>query len=394
MKIGIVTYVRTATCNYGAELQCFALQYVLNQKGYDTEVINIHRVLPGNGKFTQMVKKAVKSRFEKMNFINASVSVAMLILSVCKDKYYNKKNHTIFLRKKEIFDNFFFRYIKHSDNEYYPNDLDTADLPYDVYIAGSDQIWNYNNSDRIDVFFLMFASKYKVKKISYAASFSVQSIPAEYRSLYNKWINNIDFLSVREIEGVSIIKQITGRQAELVCDPTLLLDKSTWKNVFENIQIPIRQERYLIIYTMSRSNKVFKIAKEIAKKLGIINIYSIKMNLRPNKDKDIKELQYVSPQQWVGLIMNADYVVTDSFHGTAFSINFNKPFTVVQNPISNLNSRVNTILSLLNLKDRIILNDVHTLPEFNLNIDYSRINPILDVWRKKSFDFLINSIKA
>ncbi|MDM8240786.1 polysaccharide pyruvyl transferase family protein [Phocaeicola barnesiae] len=394
MKIGIVTYVRTATCNYGAELQCFALQYILNKNGYDTEVLNLHRVLPSNSRFTQTVKKAIKTRLKHMNIFRASISIAALVLSVCKDKYYNKKNHSIFLRKKEIFDDFFFNYIKHSEKEYYPNDLDTANLSYDTYIAGSDQIWNYNNSDRVDVFFLMFANRFKAKKISYAASFSVSSIPEEYKKKYKQWINNIDFLSVRESEGISIIKEITGKQAKLVCDPTLLLDKEAWKNIFKDIQLPIKQEKYLLIYTMSRSNKVYQIAKEIAQRLGNIKIYSIKMNLHPNANKDINELQFISPQQWVGLIMNAAYVVTDSFHGTAFSINFNKPFTVVQNPMSNLNSRVNTILSFLNLKDRIILNNTIKLPEFNLNIDYSKINQTVNAWREDSFIFLTNAINS
>lgn len=240
----------------------------------------------------------------------------------------------------------------------------------------------------------MFANRFKAKKISYAASFSVSSIPEEYQKKYKQWINNIDFLSVRESEGISIIKEITGKQAKLVCDPTLLLDKEAWKNIFKDIQLPIKQEKYLLIYTMSRSNKVYQIAKEIAQRLGNIKIYSIKMNLHPNSNKDINELQFISPQQWVGLIMNAAYVVTDSFHGTAFSINFNKPFTVVQNPMSNLNSRVNTILSFLNLKDRIILNNTTKLPEFNLNIDYSKINQTVNAWREDSFAFLTNAINS
>lgn len=393
MRIGIVTYIKTASCNYGAELQGYALQYILNKMGYDAEVINLHRVLPSNSRFSETVKKAVATRFAKLNTLRAFISVFNLFISVAKDKYYSRKYHHLFMQKRKLFEDYFNKYIKHSLREYYPEDIDCADdLPYNTYIAGSDQIWNYKNSDRVDVFFLMFARRYNAKCISYAASFSVSDIPESYRDRYKIWINNIDYLSVREFEGINIVKELTGRDAELVCDPTLLLDKDEWLRQFEHPSEDLVKDRYVLIYSMSRSRNVFRIAHEIAKRLKVNKIVNIKLNFNPEKYKNIENLYMVTPPQWLELFANAEYIVTDSFHGTAFSVNFNKPFTTIQNPMSDLNSRVDTLLTKLSLKDRLFVDNDDSKFNHTLVVDYTNINNEVKKWRKSSLDFIRNAL--
>lgn len=391
MKIGIVTYVKTATCNYGAELQGFALQYKLNKMGYVTEVLNLHRVLPSNNKMFDTFVNAVKNRFRKFDIMKATISSLSLIISVLKDRFYLQVNKERFEAKRKQFHDFFDDYIRHSESELYPNDLDTVELDYDTYIAGSDQIWNYKNSDRVDVFFLMFANRFNAKKISYAASFSVSSIPKELHSDYRKWINNLDYISVRETDGVDIVKDLTGRDAQLVCDPTLLLDKEEWLQQFKDTCLPNIDGRYLLIYSMSHSPSVYEVAKKVAKRLGGIKIYNVKTNFTPTRIKGITDLYDVLPTSWIWLIANADFVVTDSFHGTAFSINFNKQFLTIQKRISALNSRVNTILTMLNLQDRICYDDNTNCIPVN-NIDFTLLNGVIDQWRQASLQFLINSL--
>ncbi len=394
-KIGVITYVKTATCNYGAELQAFALQYKLNKDGFDTEVVNLKRRLPSNDRFKETVKKSVRTRFERMNPLSATLSVMDLFLSVVKDKYYAKKYASEFQEKKALYERFFEENIRHSSVEYNPDDMDTADLPYNTYIAGSDQIWNYKNSDRVDVFFLMFANRFKAKKISYAASFSISEIPENYKERYTEWINNIDEISVRETDGVRIVKDLTGRDAVHVCDPTLLLDKNEWRGAFgDNPVEEIGKKKYVFVYTMSRSRNVYRIAKTIARQLGNIEVVHVRLGIKPEANDGVIHLNFASPQQWVHLLMNAEYVVTDSFHGTVFSINFNIPFTVVQNPMSDLNSRVNTILTKVGLLDRIYVDDkMGRLPEC-LNVDYNSVNCKIDEWRKQSWQFLLDSLKT
>lgn len=394
MKIGIITYVNTVTCNYGAELQAYALQHKLNEFGYNTEVVNLRRELPSNGRLKKTVKKAVKVRFQRMGFFAACESVFTLARSVVKDKHYTKKYADKFAEKKQMFHDFFMQRIHHSAHEYTPADMDVAELTYDTFIAGSDQIWNYKNSNRVDVFFLMFANRLGAKKISYAASFSVSEIPQEYQKQYTQWINNIDFLSVREYAGVEIVKQLTGRKASLVCDPTLLLSKDEWAKQFEYPKESLVDGKYVVIYSMSRSADVMKVAKKIARALGGIKVVNIKLNFTPSKNNDILQLDFVSPPQWVWLLLHAEYVVTDSFHGTAFSINFNKPFTTIQNPLSDLNSRVDTILTKLDLKERLYIDDGRAFNQTVLQIDYTTVNQKLSEWRKESMNFLINALNT
>lgn len=392
MRIGIVTYVKTATCNYGAELQGFALQYKLNKMGYQAEVLDLHRVLPSNGRFWDTVKKVIITRFKKLNLFKACSSIISLFVSVAKDKYYAKKYAAKYADKKKMFHDFFYTQIKHSDKEYYPHELDYVELPYDVYIAGSDQIWNYKNSDRVDVFFLMFANRFKAKKISYAASYSVSTIPDLYLKNYRTWINNIDFLSVREYAGVKLSKNISGRDAALVCDPTLLLDKTEWLTQFDMKDKRIIEDEYVFIYSMSRSNTVFEIARKVAAQLGGVKIVNVKVSFIPTNEDKIEDLFDVTPPQWVRLLADASYVVTDSFHGTAFAVNFNKPFTTLQNPLSELNSRVDTLLTKLNLNNRIFIdNDKGQLPQ-KLEIDYTQINARLEKWRRDSLLFLTSAL--
>lgn len=393
MKIAVVTYVKTATCNYGAELQGYALQYKLNEMGYQAEVLDLYRVLPGNNSFINNTIMAIKKRYKNLTFLRATYSTVLLIVSVLKDKYYLKKRHELFEEKRKMFHDFFYDNIHHSKKEYYPGDLDTANLDYDTYIAGSDQIWNYKNSDRVDVFFLMFANRFNAKKISYAASFSVSEIPLELRNSYKDWIENIDYLSVRETAGVKIVEDLTGRKAQLVCDPTLLLNKNEWMRQFPIPEKPLVKSKYVVIYSMSRSSCVFDVAKKIASKLGGIKIINIKINFTPTSIKGIVDLYDVTPQTWLWLICNAEYVVTDSFHGTAFSINFNKQFVTIQKKISDLNSRVDTILTRFNLKDRIYYDD-NSKEMPSSSIDYEKINDRLEEWRQMSLDFLTSSLNA
>lgn len=149
-----------------------------------------------------------------------------------------------------------------------------------------------------------------------------------------------------------------------------------------------------MIYTLSGSKYIRNLAKSIAKQIGDgCKVVNIKSDFRPEKNDGIEHLYQIGPMEWVGLIMNAAYMVTDSFHGTAFSINFNIPFTTLLNPSSNMNSRALSILEITGLKNRLIYDDgSNQLPE-SLNVDYAKVNSIIDDWRKKSVDYIHNSLK-
>lgn len=387
MKIGIVTFVKCD--NYGAELQAYALQWKLNQLGYDAELIDLQKIEKDLASNTSSILPAIKNRFKVYGW-KAPFEIGKLVIDVLQRKLAAKKNETNAEEKHKLFLAFFDRFIRHSNRYYTIEEIRQAtDLPYDTYIAGSDQIWNYMHNDNLDVYFLDFAKKFGARRISYAASISAASIPIKYQGEYRKLLGNIEYLSVRELQGAELIKKLTGREAEVVLDPTLLISSNEWlHNVAKN---PLSGEKYVLVYTLSGSKYIQELCENIAGRLGC-KVVNMKINFRKDDSGKMTDLFDLGPQEWVGLISGASYVVTDSFHGTAFSINFNKPFTTLVNPVSNMNSRVLSILKIMGLEDRIIYDDGTRQMPKALSVDYTEVNKKMEEWRYKSLSFIKKSL--
>lgn len=385
MKIGIVTYVKCD--NYGAELQAYALQKKLNDWGYNAEVLDLEKQKK-NLVSSRVVRKAIINRYRQFGLFEGTKAVFRLIL----DKYAvyksNKSNSDKLEERHALFSSFFNEFIRHSDRYYSLADLYNVDLPYDTYIAGSDQIWNYMQTDYLDVYFLKFANRFNARKIAYAGSFSVPTIPDDLKSTYGELIKNLDYISVRELDAQKIVEFCSGRTAEVVLDPTFLLTKEEWiKNI--GIRRKFADGKYVLIYTLSGSRYIYNLAKNIASRLGV-EVINIKSNFsRVKEDSGILHYYDIGPREFVSLFENAEYVITDSFHGTAFSINFNIPFTTLLNPSSNMNSRVLSILKITGLENRIIYDDGKNHLPKSINVDYAKVNDAINSWREKSKNFLI-----
>lgn len=387
MKIGIVTYVKCD--NYGAELQAFALQWKLNVLGYDAEVINLEKRDKNMMTNPVAIRNAILSRLKKHG-IKAPAALFHLFRDTWKQARARKKYANEIRRKHELFVDFFETKIRHSKAYYTLDGICEADLPYDVYIAGSDQIWNYIHTDRLDVYFLMFANRFKARKISYAASISIYDIPENLREKYREYVGNIDVLSVRELQGADLIRKYCRREAEVVLDPTFLLSKTDWQKEVAR-EVPV-EGKYVLIYTLSGSPHIRAMAKEIARRLGY-RVVNIKSNYTEEKKDEIRHLYEVGPREWVGLFGKASYVITDSFHGTAFSINFNIPFFTLMNPNSMMNSRVLSLLKIAGLENRIIYDDPTSckVPE-DLRLDFTPVNDRINLWREKSLAFIRSAL--
>ena len=388
MKIGIITYVKCD--NYGAELQAFALQWKLNQMGYDAEVVNLEKREIDLKKNPGVIYRSVKQRIKQQGF--KAVKSIFLKVKDTLTKLHAQTDCKVMIEKKHLlFENFFEQKIRHSARFYTLDEISKIDtLPYDILVAGSDQIWNYIHTDRLDVYFLMFANKLGIKKISYAASISINDIPKRLRKDYCKYLNNIDCLSVRELDGAAMIKRYWNMNAEVVLDPTLLITKEEWIN---NVAVePAIKDKYLLIYTLSGSPHIRNLAWNIANKLGL-KVVNIKSNFVEEEPDGTIHYYEVGPAEWVGLWSKASYVVTDSFHGTAFSINFNIPFTTLVNPVSTMNSRVLSILPIIQLTSRIAYDNVDRIDESEeLDVDFGFANDIINLWRQKSLRFINKSL--
>ena len=390
MKIGIVTYVKCD--NYGAELQAFALQWKLNAMGFDAEVLNLEKRNVDLKRNPVVIKGAIMQRIKKEGAFKAFFSVMKKILEVYGRIKAEKKFADKEKKKHKLFECFFEKKIRHSEKFYTLDEVCSDEtLPYDVYIAGSDQIWNYIHTDRLDVYFLMFVNKFKAKKISYAASISIYDIPEKMRADYKKYFENIDVISVRELHGADLVKKYSCKTAEVVLDPTLLLDKQDWLR--EVAAIPEIEDDYLLVYTLSGSSHIRKLALDIAKQMNL-KVYNIKSNYVPEPNDGVKHFYEIGPAEWVGLWSKAKFVVTDSFHGTAFSINFNVPFLTLVNPNSMMNSRVLSILKITELENRIVYDTKGDCEkEHELFVEFHKANEIIKEWRVKSLNFLQEALK-
>ncbi|MFP9099572.1 polysaccharide pyruvyl transferase family protein [Flavobacterium sp. RHBU_24] len=378
-KIGVITILNVN--NYGAELQAFALHHKLKLMGYDNEVINY--LYYKNPMYVAEAKSAPLIKAPKINKLKDFVIKWI-------DKYSRFAHPEIAKVRKERFDNFHGKLTSLSPvyNSY--SSLYNANLPYDTVIVGSDQVWNPNNGTNLDPYFLTFA-KNGMKKISFASSFGVGKINPEYHAVYKNWLNNIDFIATREADGVKIIKEITGRDATHVVDPTLLLTKKEW----ESILVPYEaKEPYILLFVFKESKYVNDFAYHLQKQTGYKIIRVCKNEMRVESDDKMINIRDFGPLEFLGLYQNASVVLTTSFHGTVFSLIFEKPFYTIAPGSKNNNSRQQGLLSLMGHPERLI-NEGDAFPDTaNLQIDFTPVREIIERERQKSVSFLENALKA
>ena len=254
----------------------------------------------------------------------------------------------------------------------------------DAYIAGSDQIWNQQIPlEERKIFFLDFVKK--AKKISYAASIGRDTIEEQEKQQISQLLDRFDAISIRENTGVKLYQPLTKNKIENVLDPTLLLNCNEWDEIAKTPNI---KKDYIFSYTLGADRNILDNIDSISEKLniGITEIY-----YKKNFKNEITNINDAGPKEFVGLIKNAKYVVTNSFHGMVFSILYKKDFWVFTR--GKMNSRIYDLLEILDLKDRIIESDTN-INEIDLNskIDYNKVYQQLEKERKKSIDFLKNAL--
>jgi hypothetical protein len=351
-KIGIINFHRAI--NYGAVLQAYALSEAIKKLGYNAVTIDYKNPL---------IEKIYNPRYINYKSLKGILSGILT---------YNRRK-----RKKELFEDFRAKYF----TLYEPPNLYSLNTDeYYKFITGSDQVWNYNLTEYDTVYFLEFISVSK-KKNSYAASFGFDEIPDEYVEDYRGFLEDFNQISVREEQGAQIIKNLLNRHAEVVLDPTMLLSKEEWIKISKKYK---RNKNYILIYQLAASQSLLDFAVELSKQTNceIINISdAIRRRIKA------KYVTGVGPQEFMGLFSNARYIVTNSFHGTAFSINFNKPFFVeMLPPPAKVNSRLENILDTFDLRSRQIINGTNA--NIFTDIDYATVSKKLELERKRSLDYL------
>ena len=255
---------------------------------------------------------------------------------------------------------------------------------YDAYIVGSDQVWNPGTGMNLEPFFLTFAPDNKTK-ISYASSFGVSSLPKQYEGKFNELLNNLNYISVREKEGAEIVKNVANREAHVVLDPTLLLNKAEWNNCSSNYSPS--PKGYVLIYEVHPSEKIQQLALDYAQKNNL-PVYRVGVRGMFNwETKGVTNLVDIGPADFVSLFENADIIFTNSFHGTAFSVNLGKNFYTVLSRAGKKNSRMTSLLSILELDSRIIYQEDDEKISYT-KYDVSKVQELLQTEREKSVEYL------
>lgn len=257
----------------------------------------------------------------------------------------------------------------------------------DAYVTGSDQVWNPQNNGFDQAHFLTFAPQ-GARKIAYAASFGVSTLPRRYWGDYRLWISQIDHVSVREVDGARIVSEVAGVPVEVVLDPTLLIDAYSWRR----ISVPPSLSRpYVLCYHVTNDQQNAQWISNTAQQVSSITGWSIVVvgrQVLPQKGRSIKDLTDAGPLDFLGLVDNASAVVTDSFHGVAFSVTFRKPFFLVLNTDFSRNSRLTHLVEELGLKTRLwySVEPVALEPEM-IELEYKNASSRLAEERRKFWEF-------
>jgi len=347
-RTGILTFNRAI--NYGAALQVFALQETLESFGCDVKIINYispeleedHRIFS--------LKRCKSLRALAANLINIPFA---------------------FLRSK-YFASFRKKYLKETAPSRSPAEFNGS---FDLFIAGSDQVFNPQITRADKNYFLDFVED-KNKKFSYAASFGLDKISQEEAAFMTPLLNDFKKVSVRENQGAEIYKNLCGKDAEVDLDPVLLQTADFWQKTASN---KLNGEKFILVYLIFNDQKLFAFAQELARKTGL-KIKVISYSLR----RPIKA-DYIMPSvnEWVEYFLKAEYIITNSFHGIAFSINFKKDFFADFLPSGYVNSRLEDILKMTGLTGRLIGNN----PPLKIS-DWAYSYSVIAAEREKSLNYL------
>lgn len=352
MRVGILTF--THTINFGASLQAYALQETIRSFGADAEII-------------EYTNKEIERKEKNLGF--KKLSVKGLVREFIMGPGLRKKT--------KAFDDYESTHIN-SGKLLNNTSFNEVNSYYDLFITGSDQVWNMSIINEDWHYFLDFVTDNN-KIVSYAPSFGNVPFPRQYYTKAAELLMRFRALSVREVYGKKLIHEICGRESQVVLDPTLLLDKVEWQ---ERISFVPTMKNYILVYFPHNKKRVFDFVKRLKQKTGLPVVY---LSISPKIQLGTKTIYDASPDEFLGWILHADYVVTGSFHGTAFSLNFGKQFYYEP---SGEGSRIDNIVKLCGAEDRSIeTSDLDSI------IDYGIVQKKLGVLRKESKSWLIEALK-
>lgn len=367
-RISCITLVWVS--NHGTMLQAYALQYYLEKLGYEVEIIDFQPV-------GLRARRTLFAPTKTENIIKRSIKFIPRLVCNLTGNLIAKKfvEHYIHLTKT--------KYKRYSDLQ---KNIPAAD----IYFVGSDQVWNTQNNnepDDIKAYYLCFVPK-GYKKISYASSFGKIDFTKEEIYEVSGYLKSFNAISVREFSGLETLKKMGVKNGVHVLDPTLLLSQSEWNKII-NKKKP--KPGYVFVYNLNRNKMISKYAKNVADilKLRIVNFADTYEFISNANNRIIN-----NPIDFLLYIANSSYVVTDSFHGLAFSLIYNRQFVCFAPP--KYDDRLKSLLDLTGLSNRMYSKYIDLKEERSVlleDIDYNRVNIILKREKEKSKEYISVMLK-
>lgn len=376
MKVGIITF--NSAHNYGAVLQVWALQEKLKSEGHQVEVINYR--IPAIDNLYQV-------------YVPRWISKNSMVNRVCHKLQYMKARVRIPEKSKRYkkFENFINHVLPTTVPYHNYEALKNAKFDYDLLITGSDQVWNGNITRGISgAYFLAFGDE-KVKRISYAASIGKDAFDEEEKIVVQKYLKGLDYISVREEKAKAAVEELTDKEVDVVLDPTLLLDREKYDKLKK--PFPVKGGDYIFVHNVHLVKvdaRLNAIVEEISKRTGLPVVnnradYSFK--------NEIGKFSEGGPEEFLGVIDGAKFVITNSFHATVFSTIYEKKFITVphfKNP-----DRMRNLLQMFGLENHLIA-EVKELPKDlrELDVDYTKVNELRKKARVTSEAYLQKAIQG
>ena len=351
--------------NFGSALQVYALSQSVSKCGAIPVVLDY---IPNRIKFSKA--------------LGATLKIIFSLSSSLQQRYHAFRGLCLLLSNTFYYGRFFRRELSMTKSYYRIEEIEKANLLADVYMTGSDQVWNSTYNQGIDrVFFLDFLPD-GAKRVAYAASFGKTELEEWEKDITKILLSRYSAISVRESSALGILESIDIHNGVNVLDPTFLLSKSDWKERCPQLET---KDKYLLIYSVEpEKQQIIQIAREIADRLNL-KVYMVEWGFKAHAGVD-KMICNIDPLKLMSYFLHADYVVASSFHGTAFSVNLNKPFISVAP--QRFNTRAQSLLNLVGLGERLVTFESYSLDRALAPIDYTSVNEVLDSERTESMKYL------
>ena len=369
-RIGIITMYYNSS-NYGGLLQAYALCKYLNDSGYPTKQItyDFYRKTISSSKDYKNLVSFLFKRLQKRtnNLIIKTINIIHGVSELRKDR----RNICAEFRAS----------IPHTETVYNDNSIEDCNNLFDIFIAGSDQVWNKYLTGNDLMYFIPIRS---VRKISYAVSMEYKSLDdiSDHPEFYLSTLSSYAAISVREKAIADRLGTIGIKKVKMTCDPTLLLTKKDYLQLIKR-GTRLSYGKYILVYHLAYSDELNKLAGYISQQTGfeVINVHT---QLRTRRKK--MEIQDFGPIDLLSLINNAEYVLTTSFHAVAFSLILEKQFYAIKTAFSN---RIENILRCMNIENR-LLED--TFPDMAQRIDYTQVESCRSRFINESIDFIKSNV--